>query len=129
MGEKFGEIGEIGEFGKITSHSPIKTHQIAHNQEISTHHPVNHRHSPNVSLPKLLDDQFITLFPHQTFLLYVTGPTKIDHVSTNYTKLYFRSYLSFRMHYPISVSCRRKPIKFCNSDKDFVAVVLTVIKL
>ena len=32
-------------------------------------------------------------------------------------------YLSFRMHYPITVSCRRKPIKFCSSDEDFVAVV------
>ena len=27
------------------------------------------------------------------------------------------------MHYPISVSCRRKPIKFCSSDEDFVTVV------
>ena len=31
------------------------------------------------------------------------------------------------MHYPISVSCRRKPIKFCSSDEDFVAVVQIVI--
>ena len=34
------------------------------------HHPVNHRHSPNFSSPKLLDAQFAKLFPHQTFLLY-----------------------------------------------------------
>ena len=33
------------------------------------------------------------------------------------------------MHYPISVSYRRKPIKFCSSDEDFVEVVYIVIKL
>ena len=33
------------------------------------------------------------------------------------------------MYYPISVGCRRKPITFCNSGEDFVAVVLIVIKL
>ena len=34
--------------------------------------PVNHRHSPNYSSPKLLDAQFAKLFPHQTFPLYGT---------------------------------------------------------
>ena len=34
------------------------------------HHPVNHRHSPIFSSPKLLDAQFAKLFPHQTFPLY-----------------------------------------------------------
>ena len=29
------------------------------------------------------------------------------------------------MHYSISVSCRRKLIKFCNSDENFVAVVIS----
>ena len=54
---------------------------------------------------------------------YVTRPVIIEHVSTNYIELYFCQYLPFRMWYSISVSCRRKPIKFCSSDKDFVAVV------
>ena len=31
------------------------------------------------------------------------------------------------MQYPISVSCTRTPIKFCSTDEDFVAVLLTVI--
>ena len=44
----------------------------AHNQEISVRRPINHRHPPNFSLPKLLDAQFAKLFPHQTFLLYGT---------------------------------------------------------
>ena len=42
----------------------------AHNEEISAHHPVNHRHSPNFSSPKLPDAQFAKLSPHQTFPLY-----------------------------------------------------------
>ena len=32
--------------------------------------PLNHRHSPNFSSPKLLDAQFAKLFPHQIFPLY-----------------------------------------------------------
>ena len=38
-----------------------------------TRRPVNHRHSPNFSSPKLLDAQFAKLFPHQTFPLYGTA--------------------------------------------------------
>ena len=53
----------------------------------------------------------------------VTGPVKINHVSANYTELYFHQYLLFRIKYPISVSCRRKPVKFCSSDEDFVVAV------
>ena len=64
----------------------------------------------------------INIFRYNGFI-FVTAPAKIDHVSANYTELYFRYYLSFRKYYLISASCRRKPIKFCSSDKDFVAVV------
>ena len=42
------------------------------------------------------------------YTTYVTGPTNIDHVSANYTELYFCQY---QMWYPISI---RKPIKFCS---------------
>ena len=54
---------------------------------------------------------------------FVTGPAKINHVSTNYTKLYFRQYLQLWIWYPISVNFRIKPIKFCSSDRDFIAFV------
>ena len=49
-------------------------------------------------------------YPDTKILTNVTGPVKIDHMSTNYTKLYCRYYLPFRMQYPIFISCRRKPI-------------------
>ena len=49
-------------------------------------------------------------------ILLVTGPAVINHLSTNYTEFYFCYYFPFRMQYLISVSCRRKPIKYCSSD-------------
>ena len=59
----------------------------------------------------------------------VTGPAKINHVSANYTELYFRQYLQLWTWYPISVNFRRNPIKFCISDRDFIVFVQTVCKL
>ena len=50
----------------------------------------------------------------------VTGPAKINHVSANYTKLYFHQFLPFGMWYHISVNFRRKPIKFCSDGRDFI---------
>ena len=35
----------------------------------------------------------------------------------------------FRMQHHISVTCRRKPIKFCSSDEDFPVVLSIVIQL
>ena len=35
----------------------------------------------------------------------MSGPARIDHVSANYTELYFRRYLPFRLKYPIFVMC------------------------
>ena len=60
---------------------------------------------------------------------YVTGPAKINHVSANYTKLYFQQYLQLWMWYLISVNFTRKPIKFCSGDRDFIVFVQTVHKL
>ena len=78
---------------------------------------MNYYYTANITYVQLTNS------PHYHFNIVVTGPAKINHVSTNYTELYFRKYLPFRMQYSISVSCRRKPIKFCSSDEDFVAVV------
>ena len=73
MGEKFGEIGELAKLQVIRQLKPAKFLKIVcHpvNQEISVRRPVNHRHLPNFSSPKLLDALFASLFPHQTFPLY-----------------------------------------------------------
>ena len=66
---------------------------------------------------------FLSKFTNdQSLIWYVTGPTNIDHVSANYTELY--SLIPFVPNIlSHSISCRRKPIKFCSNDKDFAAVV------
>ena len=48
---------------------------------------------------------------------------KFNHVSVNYTKLYFPKYLHFSMYYSVSVNHRRKLIKFYSSGKDCVVLV------
>ena len=40
-------------------------------------------------------------------VVYVTRSAKINHVSANYTELYFCKYLLFRTKYPAFVSCRK----------------------
>ena len=47
-----------------------------HNQEINARRPVNHRHSPNFSSPKLLDAQFAKLSR------YTVALTVSTHLST-----------------------------------------------
>ena len=42
--------------------------------------------------------------------IYVTGPAKINHVSANYTKIYFRQYHQLRMCYPISIISEESPL-------------------
>ena len=59
----------------------------------------------------------------------VTGPAKINHMNTNYTRLYFCYYLQFRVYYSVSVTFIRKPIKFYSTEKTFVVLLLIVIKL
>ena len=58
-------------------------------------------------------------------LLYVTGPTKIDHVAKRKLHRVIFSLISF---VPNSLShfrkLQKKPIKSCSSDEDFIAVVL-----
>ena len=58
----------------------------------------------------------------------MTGPVKINHVSANYTELYFASTVSSAQNaYSISINCIRKPISAV--VKDFGVLVLTFIKL
>ena len=52
----------------------------------------------------------------------VTRPVKANHASANYTELYFQKYLQLQMWYLISVNFRRKPIKFCSSDRDLMCL-------
>ena len=50
--------------------------------------------------------------------MYVTGPVTTNHVSANYTSYIFANIFCSECNIPF---LRRRPIKFCSSDKVFVA--------
>ena len=54
---------------------------------------------------------FMYVVEHTVCTRYVTGPTKIGHVGTNYTPLLYRSCLSIGKVYFHSVTCIIIPIK------------------
>ena len=56
----------------------------------------------------------VCLFVYVCMNAYVTGPAKHNHVSANYTLSYIFANIFSVTWYPISVSFRRKPIKFCS---------------
>ena len=46
-----------------------------------------------------------------------------NHVITSYIELYIFANIFYSECTPISVSCRRKPIKFCSSGKEVVKIM------
>ena len=62
--------------------------------------PVNHRHLPNFSSPKLLDAQFAKIFPHQTFPLYGSCQFCGDQIFVHFIKfLIHGNYMVFKVQY------------------------------
>ena len=54
----------------------------------------------------------------------MTGPAKIDHVSTNYTKVYFANIIYSEFSILFLLAAEESPLfKLCSSDEDFAPVV------
>ena len=54
----------------------------------------------------------------------MTGPVKIDYVSTNYTKVHFTNIICSEFNILFLLAAEESPLfKLCSSDKDLALVV------
>ena len=58
------------------------------------------------------------------FCRYVTGPARIDQVSTKYTISQNGKYLEFYVQYLLSVNCETLAIKLCFNGENFTSIAL-----